>query len=94
MGTDVYFVVKGTIATLAVVLLVWHMNDQWSKVASKGRRLRYLTLFCFAVLVIARSGNQVHGNADIDSFAIGGMFNVCLLVYAMVVSIREDREKT
>lgn len=91
---DVFFVAKGVIAFIGVILLVWHMWLDWSKVTALGQRLRYLTLFGFAASVVGRSVVQANTDAPIDAGAKSAFVCVCLLVITMLVSIRESSRAT
>jgi len=90
---DTFYVVKGIGALLATCLLVWHMQRTWHAVQGWGQRLRYLTLFYFAVLITAASVEQTSQHADVNLRNLGAILGVVLLVAAMVVSLHESRRK-
>lgn len=86
-----FFYLKGAIALIGTITLIWHMNRSWEKFTSRGQQLRYITLLYFAVLLTAASVEQVEQGADVNLRNIGAIVGVALLVYTMVVTIREDR---
>lgn len=90
--SEEFFYLKGFLALVATLALIVHMTLTWHSVESWGRRLRYITLLYFAVLITASSVDQVHGNVLVDWRSLASIVGVVLLVATMGVSIREDKE--
>lgn len=90
---DTFYILKGVGALVATLLLIIHMQRTWSTIGSWGQRLRYLTLFYFAVLITAASVEQTSQHADVNLRNLGAILGVVLLVVAMVVSLHESRHR-
>src|SRR5690349_2022965 len=84
-----FYIVKGLGALVATILLVAHMQIAWGSIEKLGQRLRYLTLFYFAVLMTAASVGQTATDQPINWWNVGGFGGAALLVVTMVVSIKE-----
>ena len=82
---------KGLIALVSVLLLLWHMTQAWCCVRSIGQKLRYLTLLAYAILVAGASLEQLHEGAMLSYRHLGSVFVTSLLVVAATVSLREAR---
>jgi hypothetical protein len=86
-------VAKGLTGLLAVVLLVAHMDRVWSTEAlTLGRRLRYLALLAFVVVVAGGSVEQINQATVVSYRNLGGMVATLTAVAAAVVSIWESRQ--
>lgn len=86
-----FYVLKGCLALLATVGIVWHMSRTWDRVESRGRRLRYYSLLYFAALITFASVEQTAGGASVELRNIGAAIGVLLALAATWVSLREDR---
>lgn len=86
-----FFVVKGVIGLLAVVLLIAHMSQAFRESMKIGQRARYLTLFVGAVVVTGGSGEQVSDHVVVSYRNLGGMIFAISIVISMIISIRESR---
>lgn len=86
-----FYIAKGLIAVVAVVLLIVHMQMSWPLIKKWGQRLRYLTLAAFAMNVAYASTDQTFDNLEVRGPYISAMFCILLLVATMIVSIWEDR---
>lgn len=86
-----FYVVKGCLALLATLGIIWHMSRTWSTVETLGRRLRYYSLLYFAVLITYASVEQITLDALVAPRNIGSVIGVFLVVAAVVVSLREDK---
>lgn len=103
MNGQVFFVLKGLIGVVAVLTILYNMNNSWAEFdrdpitgesVGVAQRLRYITLFYFAVLITAVSTQQAtDGNQPIDWRAIGAFVGVSLCLLTAIVSVREAREK-
>jgi hypothetical protein len=95
-----FFAVKGTLALLATVMLIFHMVKTWDWVANWGQRLRYFTLLYFAGLFTAASPKQMaeveRGARLVDWPNIAVLIGAVGLIFTMAVSIWLDlqRDKT
>lgn len=85
-----FYILKGLLALIATVGIVWHMHRTWSDVATRGRRLRYYSLLYFAVLVTYASVEQTASGASVEMRNLGAAIGVVLALYAAYVSLRED----
>lgn len=86
-----FYVLKGCLALLATVGIVWHMSRTWDRVESRGRRLRYYSLLYFAALITFASVEQTADGASVELRNIGAAIGVLLALAATWVSLREDR---
>lgn len=86
-----FYIIKGLGALIATLLLIAHMSRTWHNVQTWGQRLRYLTLFYFAVLITAASVEQTSQNAPVNLRNVGALLGVGLLIVAAIVSLRETR---
>lgn len=85
-----FYWIKGVLATAGVILLHMHMK-QARKEVSFGRWLRYLCLMYFAILIAGASIEQLADMAEVNYRNMGAMVGMVLLVFTMIVSIRETR---
>lgn len=91
---DTFNVIKGLIGLVAVVLLIAHMDRVWTHEAlTLGRRLRYIALLAFVVVVGGGSAEQINQHALVNYRNLGGMVATILGLAAAVVSIWESRRK-
>lgn len=88
-----FYVVKGTTALVAVLLVLWHMSRTWASVTSTAQRLRYLCLLAFVWLVASASVAQSAEDAPIAGRNVAGFLACVLTIVAMVVSIHADRRR-
>lgn len=88
-----FYVVKGLTAVVAVVLILWHMSRAWPSVRTSGQRLRYLALLMVTVLIASGSTAQIDENAPVAGRNVGGLLAALFVIVAMVVSIRQDRQR-
>lgn len=86
---DAFYVAKGALALLATIALIVHMARAWDTITGWGPRLRYLTLFYFAVLLVGASVGQSSQHETVNWWNIGGIIGAALLVVAMGVSLAE-----
>lgn len=84
-----YFSVKGVLALCATLLLVTHMNLAWSELMSPGRRLRYMALLYFAVLLTVSTVAQERAHAVVAYTNLGAGVGVIILNVAAIVSLHE-----
>lgn len=91
-----FYVAKGIIGVIAVILLLWHMSRSWDRFDPEGgigQRLRYLTLFYFAVLATSASVEQIKQNVVVNYRSLGAIGGATLLVVTAVVSLSESSRK-
>lgn len=86
-----FYWTKGIAALVAVLLLLWHMRGVKRESVYLGQWLRYLTLLYFAVLLTGAAVDQVHSDAVVSWYNVGGLVGALVLIVAMVVSIAEER---
>lgn len=86
-----FYVVKGLLATLAVILILVHMASTWRHITNTGQRLRYLALLVLVTAVASGSTEQLATNVPVSGRNIVGCLGAVLVIVAMVVSIRDDR---
>lgn len=84
-----FYILKGMLSLAATCLLIIHMHRTWDATASPGQRLRYLSLLYFAVLITASSVEQTQQDVAVNYRNVGAIIGVGLLIYTMVVSLRE-----
>lgn len=93
MDPQLFFITKGILGVAGVLALVVHMNRSWSTLDPEGgigQRLRFITLFYFAVLIVAASYDQVRaGVVHISLNNVGGFGGAILLIVTGLVSIVE-----
>lgn len=90
---DDFYVAKGILALIATLFLIAHMSRTWARTDGWGQRLRYLTLFYFAVLLTASSVEQTSQHALVNYRNIGGIVGAVLCIVAAAVSLHETRRK-
>lgn len=89
-----FYVTKGLIAVVAVLLTLLHMSRAWPTVTNSGQRLRYIALLMVTVLIASGSTAQIDEGAPVAGRNVGGLLAAVLVVVAMLVSIRQDRRRT
>lgn len=92
LSVDTFYISKGLLAMLGVVLLIWHMASSWDDIAKLGQRLRYITLLWFASTITQASVHQIQVHRPIELSSILTFVGCVLLVITMIVSIKESRE--
>lgn len=85
-----FYLVKGCLGVLAVLLLLFHMTMTDWDAMTWGQRLRYLALLFAAVLITYASAEQAAIGIRVDYRNVGGMVLILLIVGAMIVSIHDD----
>lgn len=91
-----FFVFKGLLALVSTVLLLVHMTRQWSRLQrtqTLGKRMRYITLLAYSVLVTGASAEQVSEGTLVSYRHLGSVVVAVLLLVTVVISMREDRLK-
>lgn len=88
-----FYVVKGLIAVIAVILTVVHMSQTWVNVTTTGQRLRYLALLMVTTLIASGSTAQIDEGVPVSGRNVGALVAAVLVIVAMVVSIRQDRTR-
>lgn len=89
--TEMFFLLKGLTALAATILLIVHMQEEWTTNLSWGRRLRYLALLSASIAVTFSSSKQVAENQSFEGENIGGLITALLVLSAALVSIHEHR---
>jgi hypothetical protein len=87
-----FFVAKGLVGLLAVVLLVWHMARTWPTTLSTGQRLRYLALLIGATATGSASTSQFNDDLPVTGANVAGFIFAVFVVVAMVASLLEDAQ--
>lgn len=90
---ETFYITKGLVALVAVVLLLIHMQAVWGDHMTWGRRLRYLAPLYFAVLLTSATVEQVHETAPVNYRNLGGLLGALLLIATALVSMREQRRR-
>ena len=97
MTPQTFFVVKGVLGVIAVSGLLWHMLKVWNRLDDRGgvgQRMRYITLFYFAVFITSVSTYQVGSDVTVvNARSHAAFFGAALLAVVAIVSIREFKEK-
>lgn len=86
-----FYVTKGLVSVVAVVLIVVHMMKAFEESMLLGQRLRYLALLFLAALVAAASSEQIRQDVPVNGRNVGGLVGAVFVIAAMVVSIHEAR---
>jgi hypothetical protein len=86
----VFYIAKGVVAVFATVLVVGHMMHTWRDVTTWGRRLRYFALLACTALMSFASVEQLNEAQPVSYRNLGAIAVLCLVIWAMFVSIRED----
>lgn len=91
-----FYMLKGLLAVAATVLLLVHMTRRWPVLLSEhrlGKRMRYLTLLAYAVLVTGASVEQVHDGSLVSYRNLGSAIVSILLLVTIIISMREERQR-
>lgn len=88
-----FFLTKGLLAFVSILLLVLHMNMTVKYVLSRAQTLRYISLLGFAVAVFYASAEQMITEAVVESRHWGALIATVILLVASVASISEDRTR-
>lgn len=88
-----FYYLKGSVALLATLLLLHHMNTEWTASLSPGRRLRYLALLYLSILLAGSTAEQVQDAALVNYRNLAAFLGAVLLLVAAAVSIVESRRR-
>lgn len=86
-------ITKGALAILGVLLLIYHMNHEWSHMAHPDQRARYLLLLGYGVLQAGATPEQLEEGIGISYRHLGGLATSIALVVVAVMSIRSYRHR-
>ena len=86
-----FYVTKGLVGVVAVVLMLVHMSRAWPSIAGTDQRLRYLALLMATMLIASGSTAQLAEGVPVSGRNVGGLLLGVLIIVAMVVSIRQGR---
>lgn len=86
----VFYIVKGCLALLSTVLLLFHMSRTWDLVVTRGQRFRYYSLLSFSVLVTTATLEQLEQDAVVNYRNLGTLLCIVGLLVAVSVSIWDD----
>jgi hypothetical protein len=86
-----FYVTKGIVGVVAVILILIHMSRAWPNVGTSGQRLRYIALLMVTILIASGSTAQLDEGVPVSGRNIGALLAALLVIAAMVVSIRQDR---
>lgn len=92
----IFYLVKGTLGLVALVLVVWHMSHTWDKVTTygtKGQVLRYICLLLYTAVVCGSTVEQIHLKNEIHYINLANFVVITVTIIAMLVSITEDQER-
>lgn len=89
MSAEVFFYGKGLVALIATLLLVYHMNAEWSRIRTVGRRMRYLALLGYVALTAAASPEQVAEGLTIQSRNVVSLGLSLFVIATVLVSLFE-----
>lgn len=85
-----FYVVKGCVGLVAVVLLLVHMSRAWNHIDTTDQRLRYLALMVGTVTTGSASTSQFTDDLPVQGVNIAGLLFVVVVSLAMTVSINAD----
>ena len=91
-----FFIAKGVLALISTLLLLFHMSMSWSRIVAEGtlgQRMRYYTLLAFSILITGSSAEQYQEGELVSYRHLGAMVVTVLLIYSMVISIREEQRR-
>lgn len=86
-----FFMVKGLLALVATILVVWHMATTWEHVEHWSQRLRYLALLALIGVSTYAAPEQLADGIPVSTRNVLGGLAVVLVIVAMVASIVHDR---
>jgi len=85
-------ITKGCFAVIGVILLLWHMDREWSRLGELekqlDRKLRYLTLLAYGVLQTGASTGQLTEGVELEWRHLGGLIVSALFVVTAACSLR------
>lgn len=90
MSAQILFIVKGGLAVLALVLLLWHMLADLEKMRL-AQALRYVALLTAAGTVAFASQEQLREGAPWMPRQWGGLLIAIMVIVASIASLREAR---
>jgi hypothetical protein len=90
--TEVFFLIKGIISVLSVILLLFHMSTS-QKVIRRPQRMRYVSLFGFAVVVAGTSARQIDDHDTVQTENIAMFVVIIFLLLTAIVSICDERTR-
>lgn len=90
MSDATLFWIKGVLALLGLMLLLWHMFSMEEDL-SPARTLRYVALLIAASAVAFASQEQIREQAEWVAFNWGGMAAATAITAASIASLLEDR---
>lgn len=102
MDPQAFYITKGIIGVIGTIILIVVMNQNWGNFdkgpdgvhRGVGQRLRYITLFYFAVLISSASYEQVRQSLEtINLRNIGGFIGALLLIVTGIVSLVEYNDQ-
>lgn len=91
-----FYMIKGLLGLIATLMLIYHMKITWDHVlhhGTFGQQLRYYTLLAISILIAGGSAEQYKEAAVVNYRNLGAILVVCMLIVAMIVSIREDFDR-
>src|SRR5438270_13708240 len=94
--THGFYLVKGFLGLVSLLLLVFHMTITWNHVVTKGTKgqvLRYLALLFYTGVVSGSTVEQLKEGQPIHYRNLGVLVAILVTIAAMVTSIREDLER-
>lgn len=84
---------KGGVAIMGVLLLVFHMNAEWNRMQSNDQRARYLLLLGYAVLTAGGTSEQLKEGVELSYRHLGSLLLCIALVLVTAQSIRNSRRR-
>jgi hypothetical protein len=87
----IFYLVKGSLGLIALLLVVWHMSHTWDKVTTYGTKGQVLRYICSAALHRdSGSGStveQIHLRNEIHYINLANFVAILVTIVAMLVSI-------
>lgn len=83
---------NAALSLVGVLLLVWHMNEHWSRIGDQGHQLWCMVLFGYAVLVAGASLENAVQGVELELHHLGSTTMSVLLIGAVAFAIRRDRK--
>ena len=88
---DYVLAANAALSLVGVLLLVWHMNEHWSRIGNHGHQLWCMVLFGYAVLVAGASLENAVQGVPLEIHHLGSTIMSALLIAAVAFTIRRDR---
>ncbi len=88
-----FYVAKGLVGLVAVVLLIVHMSQSWERTGGTGQRLRYLALLVGTVSASSASTTQFADDFPVLGLNLAGFLFVLVVALAAAVSLIEDARR-